>query len=264
MKSKILYPLAALAVALPLSASAETSSHGSSSSHGAVDLSHVHWEYDGESGPGNWGHLKPSYAACAIGVQQSPIDIDNTISSGLKPAKYNYKASGAEVVNNGHTIQANIKGGSVRVEGTDYDLLQFHFHNPSEHTVDGKHYRMEVHFVHASAEGGLAVLGAFVEEGKHNPAFQKILDTMPTEKQDSANKMRGLFKPASLLPASQQMYRYYGSLTTPPCSEKVVWSVYKQPIYASAKQIQAYADLYSATNRPVQPVNRRHILRTSS
>lgn len=113
MKSKLLYPLAALAVALPLSASAETSSHGSSSSHGAVDLSHVHWEYDGESGPGNWGHLKPSYAACAIGVQQSPIDIDNTISSGLRPAKYNYKASGAEVVNNGHTIQANIKGKSV-------------------------------------------------------------------------------------------------------------------------------------------------------
>lgn len=264
MRHSIISGLAAFVMASPITAFAETSSHSDSSSGGAVDLSHVHWEYDGEAGPDNWGHLKPSYASCAIGVQQSPIDIDGTISSGLQSAKYSYRAASAEVVNNGHTIQANLDGGKVRVEGKDYKLLQFHFHHPSEHTVDGKHYRMEVHFVHASADGGLAVLGAFIEEGNHNPAFQKILDTMPGSKKEAANKMRGLFEPASLLPASRSMYRYYGSLTTPPCSEKVVWSVYKQPVYASAKQIRAYADLYPQTNRPVQPVNRRYILRTSN
>lgn len=252
------------ALALPVTALAESSSHSKPSDEATIDLSNVHWEYGGEAGPDNWGHLKPSYASCAIGVQQSPINIDGTISSGLQSAKYSYKATGAEVVNNGHTIQANLDGGKVRVEGQDYKLLQFHFHHPSEHTVDGKHYRMEVHFVHASAEGGLAVLGAFIEEGSHNPAFQKILDTMPETAGENANNMRGLFDPASLLPASSSMYRYYGSLTTPPCSEKVVWSVYKQPVYASAKQIQRYAELYPQSNRPVQPVNRRYILRTSS
>ena len=112
-----------------------------------------HWTYDGAAdGPAAWGTLSADFASCASGERQSPIDIASTVRIGLTDAVFHYGPSDLHVVNNGHTVQANVVPGYyIELDGERYDLLQFHFHVPSEHVVDSHSFAMEMHFVHASA-----------------------------------------------------------------------------------------------------------------
>lgn len=221
-----------------------------------------HWGYDGPDGSSHWGEISKDYAACAMGQQQSPINIvtKDTVATSQAGVTTDWTAFAPEVVNNGHSIQINTggKGGTATLDGKAYHLLQFHFHHASEHTYDGHHYPMEAHFVHKADDGSLLVIGAMVEEGGDaNPVFDTLWADIPAE--GVTKTLSGTVDPAKLLPAGGT-YQYEGSLTTPPCSQIVTWVLKKEPLKVSAEQIDTFAKLYKHDYRPVQPLNRRYVL----
>ena len=220
---------------------------------------HAHWGYSGEHGAKQWGDMEPGFAECKLGKQQSPIDIRGAVKSELPSIGFDYKQSGAEVVNNGHTIQVNLAaGGSVMLDSGEYKLLQFHFHTPSEERIKGKAYPMVAHLVHKNAEGMLAVVAVLFKQGKENAALKPIFAALPT-KEGASMALEGGINPADILPAKHNYYKFVGSLTTPPCSEGVRWQVLKQPVELSKAQIAAFQKLYKMNARPVQPLNGRRI-----
>lgn len=221
-----------------------------------------HWSYEGHGGPAEWGQLSPNFEACGIGKDQSPVDIRSALPARLSPIKINYRAQPLALLNNGHTIQVNqAPGNFITFEGERYDLIQYHFHTPSEHTINGKAAPLEVHLVHKGAESGkLTVLGVNLVPGKANPLIGAVWAAAPAEAGPVKEVPGVRLDPAALLPAKRAYYRYEGSLTTPPCSEVVHWVVFKQPITASQAQIDAFAKLFPNNARPPQPINRRFIL----
>jgi carbonic anhydrase len=223
----------------------------------------AHWSYEGADGPAKWGELDAANRVCSVGAQQSPIDIGDVIRAQLTPLKITWDKRAETVVNNGHTIQVNIGESSVLGYGnTNYRLLQFHFHHPSEHLIGGKSFPMEVHFVHSNAAGSLAVIGALMSAGRANPVFNKIVSTMP-DKEGPAAKADPAINPNGLLPAARSYYRYYGSLTTPPCSETVDWLLLTDPLQVADADIARFAKLYPMNARPAQKGNRRFVLRSA-
>lgn len=215
------------------------------------------WSYDGTNGPQHWARLDGKNTACATGKQQSPIDIQSTASREmpLPVLGFHYQRSDAEVVNNGHTVQVNFKAGNqLKVGEQRAELLQFHFHTPSEERFDGKDYPMDAHLVHKTADGRLSVVAVQFKKGQKNQALEKLLEALPG---DGQRKTLEGFNPAALLPSDHTYYRYTGSLTTPPCSEPVSWQVLKQPVELSPQQIDAFRALYKMNARPVQPLNGR-------
>ena len=222
-----------------------------------------HWSYEGEAGAGHWGELSADFKSCEFGVQQSPIDLADPVTAQLGGLDIAYHDMKLRIINNGHTIQVNADPGSLCViGGTTYELLQFHFHHPSEHLLSGKAFDLECHLVHRSAAGDLAVIGVFIKPGAANPSLGPIWNAMPL--QEGLEKDAGLaINPASLLPAASGFFRYMGSLTTPPCSEGVTWSVLRSVVEASPDQIRQFATLFANNARPVQARNRRYLLQTS-
>lgn len=220
-----------------------------------------HWTYEGEEGPAHWGDLSEKYSACKLGKNQSPVDIKAPFESRTSDLKIDYKSSPATIVNNGHTIQVTPNdGGSIEIDGVKYKLAQFHFHSPSEHNVDGKSFPLEVHFVHKNEKGDLAVIGVLFEEGAENPIIGNLWGSIPGEvKKEMA--LAEAINPSDLLPADRNFYAYSGSLTTPPCSEGVKWHVMVSPLSVSSAQVSSYAAIHPHSNRPVQPVNDRKLLK---
>ena len=220
-----------------------------------------HWGYTGNMGPEHWAGLNPKNTACN-GKNQSPVNIANAVSAKLPQIKFNYTQASANMVNNGHAVQINFpQGNSIQVEGTVFSLKQLHFHAPSENQINGKHFDMEVHFVHADSKGNLAVIALMVEEGKQNEALASAFAKLPMTEGQSLD-IAHLVQPDKMLPISRKYYRFNGSLTTPPCSEGVRWYVMQQPVTASKQQIEGFKQsMKGANNRPVQPLNARVILK---
>jgi carbonic anhydrase len=220
----------------------------------------AHWEYKGEHGPEHWGDVDKSYGVCSAGTQQSPISITSAIKAEVDPISVSWKKTSAKIVNNGHTIQVNMpEGSSISRNGKVYDLLQFHFHAPSEHLVDGMTHPMEVHFVHKNKkDGDLAVLGVFLMPEQHHDAFSMLAKNFP-QNEGGEGKIEP-FSPNDLLPQGLEYWTYEGSLTTPPCSEIVTWLVAREPLKVEQVSIQAFTSIYSSNARPVTPVNRRLVL----
>ncbi|WP_299851946.1 carbonic anhydrase [uncultured Roseovarius sp.] len=218
------------------------------------------WGYNGDVMPDNWSELSEDYHVCGAGRQQSPIDLADATRADVDAVTTRWRAvSDFELVNNGHTLQANMPKGSVSiVNDKPYDLLQFHFHHQSEHTVDGVRYPMEAHFVHKSNDGDLLVLGIFLDEGQENDVLAPLWAVAPTSK--GIARVAAEFHPQDLLPRSSSHFTYAGSLTTPPCSEIVTWVVYEETAQASKKQIADFAEVFPHNYRPLQPLNRRQIL----
>jgi carbonic anhydrase len=220
----------------------------------------AHWGYEGAMGPAKWGDLDAASKVCAVGLQQSPIDIVSPIKSQLPPLKINWAKSADTIVNNGHTIQLNFaEGSTLAVGASTYKLLQVHFHRPSEHMIAGRSYPMEAHFVHRAESGALAVVGVLMSTGKSNAAFARVVATMPA-KQGPPVKADPAFNPNDMLPRKLDYYRYPGSLTTPPCAETVEWLVLTNPITVAETDVAAFAKLYPLNARPVQRDNRRYVL----
>lgn len=206
-----------------------------------------------------WGELDPSFAVCAEGAQQSPVDLAGATPADPGTLDIRWQTTTAQVVDNGHTIQVDVaEGGSINLEGRQFSLLQFHFHLPSEHTVEGTALPMEVHFVHQAAEGDLAVVGVFMDIGEGHPALEGIWGTIPAQGEPPATLPE--LDPRTLLPEEPSHFRYAGSLTTPPCSEVVSWVVMTEPIEISRAQADAFAARYSMNARPVQELHRRFVL----
>ena len=222
----------------------------------------AHWGYSGSQGPSNWSSLDKKYHMCSEGKNQSPINISNTIDSKLEKIVFNNSANGTQFVNNGHTVQANFaKGSSIEIDSDTYNLLQFHFHTPSENIIDGKSYPLEMHMVHANSAGNLAVVGVMFEEGKkRNEKMKKVLRALPLDAEDENDFETGVMA-YDFLPSSKEYFRFNGSLTTPPCSEGVKWFVIKKPVSISDGQLKQIQDVMGKNNRPLQPKNSRAILR---
>jgi len=232
---------------------------------GVALSSGAHWGYSGEEGPEHWGDLDSKNIACAIGKNQSPIDMTGMVDAKLPKLVVNYKAhGGTQILNNGHTIQVNYEPGStITVDGTEFELKQFHFHTPSENTMEGKHFPMEAHFVHADKDGNLAVIALMYKEShKGNSELAKAFDHIPAEATGETMDLPKGVSAGGLLPKNLSYYRFTGSLTTPPCSEGVRWLVLKNPSHASEQQIEAFSHtMHHPNNRPVQPLNARVILK---
>jgi carbonic anhydrase len=211
-----------------------------------------HWDYDGEFGPENWGRINPAWAACGKGSRQSPIDIRDGIKVNLDEIDFDYRPSSFSEIDNGHTVQVNVAGGNFINLGPErYELLQFHFHRPSEERINGKGTEMVVHLVHRDRKGRLAVVAVLLERGKGNDAIQTVWDNIPLEKGQLGSPGIEL-DPLEMLPNRREYYTYMGSLTTPPCTENVLWLVMKQPMTASPAQMALFSRLYPLNARPVQ------------
>ena len=221
----------------------------------------THWGYEAENGPDVWGQLSPEYRLCSAGIHQSPIDIVNPTPVELPDLVFNYQPTALNIHNTGHTIQVTYPEGSwIEVNGTRYQLLQFHFHAPSEHTVESQPFDIEMHLVHESKEGTLAVIGVLIESGRENSEFSPIWHHLPSTPGAPKHIEDVIFNAIDLLPGTRNTYRYNGSLTTPPCSEDVKWFVLTTPLEMSESQIAAFKAILDGNNRPVQPLNGRELL----
>lgn len=228
----------------------ETAAHAS-------ETPHALWGYEGEGAPTNWSKLRSDFATCATGKRQSPIDIRESIHVDLEPIKFDYKLSQVRIIDNGHTVQVNVgEGNGIDIMGRHYELTQLQFHRPAEERINGKTYDMVVHLVHKDSDGRLAVVAVLLEKGNENPLIQTIWNNLPLEV--------GLEVTPSvpidlnrLLPEIRNYWTYMGSLTTPPCTEDVLWMILKQPQQISPEQVAIFSRLYRNNARPVQPANNR-------
>jgi carbonic anhydrase len=228
----------------------------------AASGGHVHWDYSGPTGPNKWGEIDEKFGTCSLGQVQSPIDIrsDQAEPATLDPITFAYKPSPLKIIDNGHTIQVNYApGSSIAVGGARYELLQFHFHRPSEERVNGKPYDMVAHLVHKDTAGKLAVVGVLLEKGAQRPVLQAVFDHLPGEKGKEVAVPGVSIDLTTLLPNNRAYYTFTGSLTTPPCSEGVTWFVLKQPSQVSADQVARFGQIYAMNARPVQPLNGRRV-----
>jgi len=220
----------------------------------------AHWSYEGADGAEKWGAIDPTYRACAVGGEQSPINLEGAVSASVERPRIAWPPEVYAIVNNGHTIQANAQlGGRLTLGKETYELKQFHFHTPSEHALNGARLAMEAHFVHAQPGGRLAVIGVFLVPGAANAAFAQLMKNAPATAGEA--KLTAPLDAARLLPNNRALYRYEGSLTTPPCAEVVDWNVFATPVPVAQADIDAFKKIFPMNARPLQPVNRRFLLK---
>jgi len=228
--------------------------------HGGHDAK-PHWGYTGAAGPAHWGNLSPEFSACRDGRSQSPIDITGAMDIDQPRIKFAYKPVPVTMINNGHTVQINYPSTStINVAGETFQLVQFHFHTPSENAVDGGLFPMEAHLVHKNASGKLAVVGVLFKEGDANPFLDKFWSYMPSKANSDVILSNLKINVADLLPANKDYYSWEGSLTTPPCTEGVQWMVLKEVVEVSPEQVRKLEEAVKGhNNRPVQPLYGRVI-----
>ncbi len=236
---------------------------GCAAKHPLHEAEAVHqWGYTASYGPQQWGDLEKDFFMCKEGKNQSPVDIADARAVDKKRIAFHYFSAGEHVVIKEHAVQVNYRpGSSVTIDGHMYGLRQFHFRTPGETTIAGKRYPMEAQFLHQDKHGNIAILSVMFEEGAENPEITKIVEVLSKEA-NVAKKLLHTANALALLPKDVDYYRYNGSLTTPPCSEGVVWVVFKKPVTASRAQIRRlYDEIGHPNDRPVQPINARVILR---
>lgn len=220
----------------------------------------AHWQYHGKHHPAHWAELDPAFEACARGNTQSPIDIRATEKVALPALEFAYGNARPSIVNNGHTVQVNLPSGQKLTVGEQsYELLQFHFHTPSEEAINGKRKPLVAHFVHKNAAGQLGVVAVLFDLGASNAAFAPVFEHLPSKAGETITVEDLTLDLAALLPADKGYYSFAGSLTTPPCSEGVNWMVLKTPVRLSAAQIKAFRRIFNGNARPIQPLNGRPV-----
>ena len=236
---------------------AKKDAHGKDSKGGKPEEKHAaHWGYEGEMGPEHWGKEFPT---CGKGKSQSPLNIKGPFEKVRFTVVPDYKLGPLKILNNGHTIQVNVTPGSkIRIDGKAFDLLQFHFHRPSEEHINGKPSAMVIHFVHKNESGELAVLGVLLQEGNENPGIKTLWSYAPLKEGPEVAPENVAFNPANLLPREMEFFHYDGSLTTPPCTEKVKYYILKSQVNISKEQVTLFP--FKMNARPIQPLNDRKIL----
>jgi len=210
------------------------------------------WAYEGELGPANWSKINVDWARCGAGNRQSPIDIRDGIKVNLEQIGFDYHPSSFNEINNGHTINVTVGGGNFITVGNEtYELQGFHFHRPSEERINGKGTEMVMHLVHKSYDGKIAIVAVLLERGQPHKLMQTVWDNLPLEKNELVAPSL-VINPLDALPEKREYFTYMGSLTEPPCTEGVLWLVFKQPRQASPAQMALFSRLYPLNARPVQ------------
>ena len=223
------------------------------------------WGYEGGTGPEHWGEIEhdhEKHMMCREGVYQSPIDINHVLGMHSTDLDFHYSSTPIQIINNGHTIHLNYNPGSfISWENERFELIQYHFHTPSEHHVHGKTYDMEVHLVHKTSDHLYVVVEILVNTGKHNPGIQKIWDRIPTKLNKEFWHENEYFNVGDLLPSTKEYFHYSGSLTTPPCSETVSWFILEHPIEVSEDQIRYFKKFIEHNARPTQKMHHRIVVK---
>ncbi|CAA0812779.1 Alpha carbonic anhydrase 4 [Striga hermonthica] len=231
------------------------------------DESPFSYDLGAENGPQNWGNLHPNWTLCATGQSQSPANIvDYTVinRSSFGDLRVDYKPAQARIRNKGHSIEVEWTGdaGGIFIKGSGFKLLQCHWHIPSEHTLNGVRFNMEQHIVHNNSAGDIAVIGILYKIGWPDYFLSRITPYLKSTNREGTNI--GTVDPRSInFAAKPEYYRYNGSLTTPPCSENITWTIFKMVRTASAQQIRALRDAVNDGNtgnaRPIQALNGRPV-----
>jgi len=241
----------------------------------------VSWGYKGNNSPAFWARLDPAFSLCATGKAQSPINIPKKVKPGANTLSIQYNPSVMHIVDDGttdlqigkthtiildgHGVQLNYtemgNKEEIILDGKKYHLVQFHFHTPSETAWHNQAYPLEIHFVHQSDDGSVAVIAVFAKAGVENATIKKIIDHLPKEQGVEATIPSEIVNPIDLLPQDHvHYYRFMGSLTTPPCTEGIQWVVMANAITLSPGQIVSIRRAANGPNaRPVQPLNKRII-----
>lgn len=223
------------------------------------------WGYSGTIGPEFWGRMRPEWTLCAEGKRQSPIDFmaAKPITVDLDPVKFDYRATSFVIINGPRQLRVKVSEGmGMEVRGQRYALEGFTLHRPAETSVGNKIADMEAHFFHRGDKGRIAVLAVqFVRASQPSAPLQTLLNNLPLERGDSYAPPTTLDMTA-FLPSSVAHYLYMGSLTTPPCTEGVIWVVMKEPMTLSNGQYEIFSHLHADNARPPQPDFGRLILET--
>ena len=220
------------------------------------------WDYEGKRGALVWGKLDPAYRACSQGHEQSPIDLRGAhLNKALAPIEFHYVSGPVTLENTGHTIAVHVDPGSYIVAGgVRYELMQFHFHHPAEEGVKGKFADMDVHLVHKSADGKMAVIAVRmnIEVGEANAELATLWQHLPTTV-GAQEKITDMVNPGGLLPGDRGYWTYVGSLTAPPCTESVRWFIFENPMSISKEQFRAFSGIIQMNARPLQDTHGRRI-----
>ncbi|XP_010458032.1 PREDICTED: alpha carbonic anhydrase 7 [Camelina sativa] len=240
------------------------------SSHGEVEDEHeFNYKKNDEKGPERWGELKPEWEMCGKGEMQSPIDLMNervNIGSHLGRLNRDYQPSNATLKNRGHDIMLKFEdgAGSIKINGFQYELQQLHWHSPSEHTVNGRRFALELHMVHEGKKGRMAVVTVLYKIGRADTFIRSLENELEgIAEMEEAEKNVGMIDPTKIKIGSRKYYRYTGSLTTPPCTQNVTWTVVRKVRTVTRKQVKllrvAVHDDSNSNARPVQPTNKRTV-----
>ncbi len=225
----------------------------------AVSAAEVHWTYGDRDGPDHWAELDSSFSACATGQAQSPINFTKAAGADLPNPTFHYESVPLNLLNNGHTIQLPYAPGSYMIlDNKVYNLLQLHFHSPSEHTIDSKQSEAELHLVHQSDDRELAVVAVLLQPGTIASKAYPLSTDLPQKAGDKIKTNKAI-NALTLLPKQTTAYRYSGSLTTPPCTESVTWVIMTEPVTLPSAQLSHYKKLLNNNNRPLQKLNKRTI-----
>jgi carbonic anhydrase len=221
--------------------------------------------------------ITPTAAAAAAQPRQSPIHIrsrDAATAPDLPALEIDYPRhvdlrvryvrkdesdpAGCSVRGREEVVEAEVPEGvaAVRLGDTHYELIQFHFHTPAEHLLDGHRFPVEQHFVHRGPDGETLVVGLFLAPGGRGDTLQDaVLGALPEEcgpERDVAGDL------AAALPGELSTFRYQGSLTTAPYSEPVSWLVLEQHRKVAAASVHRYRRLFPEGDaRETQPLNGR-------
>ncbi|CAK9165207.1 unnamed protein product [Ilex paraguariensis] len=239
-----------------------------------------------DNGPERWGEIHPDWSMCNNGTMQSPIDLLHErveIVSHLGRLKRDYKPSNAILINRGHDMMLRWEsgGGHIYINETQYTLNQCHWHSPSEHTINGRRYDLEVHLVHESMDGRTAVFGIMYKIGRPDSFLSmmgkdlKALADIRGVERVMGKDLKGLadirgvervvgtIDPRQIKLGSRKYYRYIGSLTVPPCTENIAWTMLRKVRTASREQVRlirrAVHDDSETNARPIQPINQRTV-----
>jgi carbonic anhydrase len=225
---------------------------------------HAEWEYNGPNGPTWWGSLSTKYHLCRDGHRQSPVDLNTNLvfSAKGRPIKIAYQATPIDEFFNGHTIQENVHNHSVvEYDGREYELIQFHFHSGSEHTLNGRRLDLELHLVHRAKDGKMLVIGVLFVAGEKHEQLDPVLNHVEVKIGKQVVNKDVTIDVKQLIPHGAPLFSYDGSLTTPPATEDIRWFVYEKPMQLSPKQLQSFRMYCRDNNRPVQPLRGRMLLR---
>ncbi|CAN8232417.1 unnamed protein product, partial [Cochlearia groenlandica] len=223
------------------------------------------YEQSTKKGPQVWGQINPQWKVCNTGKFQSPIDLTNKRVNVIydQAWKKQYKPALATIINRGHDIMVSWKedAGKIIINNTEFKLAQCHWHSPSEHTINGTRYDLELHMVHTSAQGQTAVIGVLYRLGKPDEFLTKLLSGIKSVGKEEKNVE--VLDPQQIRFLTRKFYRYIGSLTVPPCTEGVIWTVVKRVNTISMEQItalrEAVDDGFETNSRPVQDPHGRSV-----